>query len=132
MLKATIECINHNYSAYLDGIDGVVATGSSMGEIKQNMIAALDAYIETCKELGCDLPKGLEGDIDITFTMDVKSLLSLYNGIFSKSGLERLTGINQKQLWHYAKGKSVPRKAQILKIEKALHRLGEELLSVHL
>lgn len=25
---------------------------------------------------------------------------------FTKSGLERLTGINQKQLWHYANGKS--------------------------
>ena len=132
MLKATIESINHNYSAYIDGIDGVVATGSSIAEIKQNMIAALDAYIETCKDLGCDLPEELEGDIDITFTMDVRNLLSLYNGIFSKSGLERLTGINQKQLWHYANGKSVPRRAQILKIEKALHRLGEELLSVHL
>ncbi|MBR1539469.1 MAG: hypothetical protein IJ636_08195 [Bacteroidales bacterium] len=64
--------------------------------------------------------------------MDVKSLLTLYEKIFTKSGLERLTGINQKQLWHYAKGYSTPRKAQVMKIESALHRLGNELLSVHL
>ena len=64
--------------------------------------------------------------------MDVRSFLSVYSGIFTKSGLERLTGINQKQLWHYANGKSVPRRAQVLRIEEALHRLGEELLSIHL
>ena len=32
----------------------------------------------------------------------------IYCGIFTKSGLERLTGINQKQLWHYANGKTSP------------------------
>ena len=64
--------------------------------------------------------------------MDVKSLLTIYKGIFSKSGLERLTGINQKQLWHYANGTSQPRRTQVLKLENALHRLGAELLSLHL
>ena len=64
-------------------------------------------------------------------TMDVKSLLNLYRKIFTKAGLERLTGINQKQLWHYAHGTSVPRTAQVRKIEDALHRLGSELLAVH-
>ena len=64
--------------------------------------------------------------------MDVKSLLTIYSGIFTKSGLEGLTGINQKQLWHYANGVSTPRRAQAQKIESALHRLGNELISVRL
>jgi hypothetical protein len=64
--------------------------------------------------------------------MDVKSLLEYYEGIFTKAGLERLTGINQKQLWHYAKGISRPRRSQAEKIEKALHRLGAELSSISL
>jgi hypothetical protein len=64
--------------------------------------------------------------------MDVKSFLGLYAGIFTKSGLERLTGINQKQLWHYAQGMSTPRRAQVRRIEQALHRLGQELLSLEL
>lgn len=131
-LKATIESLEHNYSAYIPELDGVVATGSTISEVKANLIDALDDFVEFCTEKRCEIPWVLKGEYGITFTMDVKSLLSMYEGIFTKAGLERLTGINQKQLWHYANGKSVPRRAQILKIENALHRLGNELISLRL
>ena len=79
-----------------------------------------------------DIPEVLSSCFEIAFEFDVQSLLSIYEGIFSKSGLEKLTGINQKQLWHYAKGISKPRPEQLRKIESALHRLGSELLSLSL
>lgn len=131
-LKATIESMESNYSAFIENLDGVVATGATIEEVKSRLLDAIDDYVESCKELGCELPEELNGDYTIEFRMDVKSLLALYEGIFSKAGLERLTGINQKQLWHYANGKSAPRRAQVLKIENALHRLGNELISLHL
>lgn len=131
-LKAIIESTEHNYSAYIEGIDGVVATGNSISEIKDNLVDAIQVFIETCKQLGCDVPVELTGDYSIEFKMDVKSLLSIYNGIFTKAGLERITGINQKQLWHYANGISKPRKAQARRIEDSLHRLGNELIAVTL
>jgi len=46
--------------------------------------------------------------------------------------LEKITGIRQKQLWNYLHGKSKPRKAQVEKIEKALHLLGSELIAISL
>ena len=52
--------------------------------------------------------------------------------LYSDEDFERLTGINQKQLWHYANGVTKPRPAQVQKIEKALHKLGEELISLEL
>ena len=64
--------------------------------------------------------------------MDVKSVLDFYSHVFTKSGLERITGINQKQLWHYASGNRTPRPEQALKLENALHDLGEELLAINL
>ncbi len=131
-LKAIIETAENNYSAFIEGVDGIVATGSTIEEIKTNLIDALDVFVETSKEMGLEVPEELNGDYEIRFSMDVKSLLTYYAGIFTKAGLERLTGINQKQLWHYAKGKSVPRRAQVERIENALHRLGAELLSVSL
>lgn len=131
-LKAIIETAENNYSAFIEGVDGIVATGSTIEEIKTNLIDALDVFVETSREMGLEVPEELNGDYEIRFSMDVKSLLTYYAGIFTKAGLERLTGINQKQLWHYAKGKSVPRRAQVERIENALHRLGAELLSVSL
>ena len=131
-LNATIEFLENGYSPYIENLDGVVATGSTVDEIKRNLISALDDYVETCKELNLKPPAEQTGNYQIDFSMDVKSLLALYDGIFTKSGLERLTGINQKQLWHYANGLSKPRRAQVLKIENALHRLGNELIAIHL
>ncbi len=76
------------------------------------------------------MPELLKGDVEIVFSMDVLSFLEYYAGILSKSGLQRITGINQKQLGHYASGLSKPRPKQKARIEAGLHRLGEELLSI--
>lgn len=85
--------------------------------------------MQICKLL---LQKTLLHDNDLVFRFDTESLLNYYKGVFTKSALERLTGINQQQLHHYAKGLEKPRLAQSQKIQKALHQLGEELLSVEL
>jgi len=132
VIKVIIERAENNYSAYLDGIDGIVITGSSVDEIKAKMLEAIEALVEECNELGCEIPEELKGDYELIFKMDVESLLDFYSGIFSKAGLERITGINQKQLWHYASGGRKPRQEQVLKLESALHKLGEELLSINL
>ena len=131
-LHAVIETAETNYAAYVEEITGVAATGHTLAEVKAGLLDALDFLVESCIEDDDEIPAELQGDYVIDFRMDVRSFLSVYSGIFTKSGLERLTGINQKQLWHYANGKSVPRRAQVLRIEEALHRLGEELLSIHL
>jgi hypothetical protein len=46
--------------------------------------------------------------------------------------LERIAGINQKQIQHYSTGHRKPRLAQRRKIEAALHKLGQELIAVEL
>lgn len=131
-LTGIIECSENNYCAYVKELDGVAATGATITEIKERLTEAIEDLIETCEEGGYEIPEVLKDGYTIEFKMDVKSLLSVYYGIFTKSALERLTGINQKQLWHYANGLSKPRKAQKEKIESALHRLGSELLAIHL
>lgn len=131
-LTVIIERTENNYSAYIDGVDGIVVTGQSVKEIKRNIISAIDALKDECKEFGGEIPEGLEGDYSLTFKMDVKSVLDFYSHVFTKSGLERITGINQKQLWHYASGNRTPRPEQALKLENALHDLGEELLAINL
>ncbi|MBR6933157.1 MAG: type II toxin-antitoxin system HicB family antitoxin [Bacteroidales bacterium] len=127
-----MEQADNNYSAYIENLEGVYATGKTLTKVKENLLEAIDVFIETCESKGYELPAELQGSFEVDFRMDVRSLLNVYSGIFTKAGLERLTGINQKQLWHYANGKSLPRRAQVLKIENALHQLGNELISIHL
>lgn len=131
-ITVVIERAENNFSAYVREVDGISATGQSMDEIKTSVIEAIDEYITACNELGLEVPQELQDEYEITFDIDIQSLLMIYEGIFTKSGLEKLTGINQKQLWHYANGISKPRQAQRQKIESALHRLGSELISLSL
>ena len=67
----------------------------------------------------------------IEYHFDVISLLNYFKGILTNAAFERLTGINQLQMSHYANGLKKPRKAQRQKIEKALHQLGEDLRKLY-
>lgn len=131
-ITVIIERADNNFSAYLKEIDGITATGHSIDEIKSSIIEAIDEFAVSCRDLGCEVPEKIKDGYELVFEMDIQSLLQIYEGIFSKAGLEKLTGINQKQLWHYANGMSRPRPAQRQKIESALHRLGGELVSISL
>ena len=131
-LHAVIEWADTNYSAYVEELTGVGGTGDTLDEVKKSLEDGLVVLKEACIEYGDPVPEELQGEYKIVFRMDTKSFLQMYCKVFTKSALERMTGINQKQLWHYANGLSKPRPAQVKKIERALHQLGEELLSLEL
>jgi hypothetical protein len=40
--------------------------------------------------------------MDNDYNMDLTVFLSHHAGILSKSGLEKITGVNQKQFWNYS------------------------------
>ena len=132
ILHAVIEWAEHNYGAYVEEIDGVGGIGDTLEEVKKSLMDGLVYLKEACIDFGDPVPEELQGEYQIVFRMDTRSFLQMYCKIFTKSALERMTGINQKQLWHYANGLSKPRPATVQKIERALHQLGEELLSLEL
>ncbi len=70
--------------------------------------------------------------LTFSYKYETSSFFNYYCKIFSMPALERITGINQKQLHHYAMGIKKPREAQRKKLETALHNLGKELMSVTL
>ena len=129
-LNVTVAHTGNNYCAMVDGLDSIMVSGNSVDEIKRNLESAIEETISVCKENDLPVPELLSEPHVLELHMDVESFLGFYKNVFSKSGLERLTGINQKQLWHYASGGRKPRKEQVHKIESALHRLGEELLAI--
>jgi hypothetical protein len=106
--------------------------GNTAEEAKKDMIEQMQFFKKTAVKDGVSYPDFLDEEFDVVYKFDVESLLVYYSGILSLSGMERITGIHQKQLWSYLHGNSKPRRLQVQKIEKALHSLGNEFLSISL
>lgn len=119
-----------SFGAYAENCEGIYAAGDSVAEVKKDLFEAIKIYKEITPHEEWAQP--IKEDWPIQWHYDVQSLLLYYQGIFTKSALERLTGINQKQLWNYANGVSKPRKAARERIQNALHNLGQELLEFSL
>jgi hypothetical protein len=69
--------------------------------------------------------------VEFALHYDVASFLSYYSKVLTLSGLERITGVNQRQLGHYANGDKRPRPAMTKKIEAALHKFSQDIGQVH-
>lgn len=119
---------SNHFGAFAVNCDGIYGAGNTVEECKENVLQGLHLYITTSE----NLPELLKGEYEIEYHYDAQSILKYYANVFTKPALEKLTGINQKQLHHYATGLKKPRPEQRKKIETALHKLGAELLTVQL
>jgi len=119
-----------HFGGFAENCDGIYGVGDTVESCKSNVLEGLKLLLINSDQNS--LPEILKGEYEIEYHYDVQSILNYYANVFTKPALERLTGINQKQLHHYATGLKKPREIQRKKIETALHRLGDELLSIRL
>lgn len=121
----------HGYCAGIDILPGwaVAATGT-FDNLKKEIIDSIEFYIDCAKEDGDTYPEILDREYQFEYKFDVESLLFCYEKVLTRAALERITGINQKQLSHYACGRTKPRPEQTKKIVNALHNLGQDLLAI--
>lgn len=121
------------YSASCDIIPGwVVAHNGDFDSFEEYVKESIDFYVECAKEDGDTYPEILEyPNLSFKYKFDIQSLLNHYQNIFSFAALQYITGVNQRQLWHYAAGRSKPRQKQAEKIVSALNNLGKELVSLY-
>lgn len=121
----------NGYSCECSLLPGWVAAYSGdFNGFRKYVKESVDFYVEGAREDGEPYPSVFDGEYEIVYKFDVQSLLEYYRGIFSFSALQTITGINQKQLAHYASGISKPRQAQAEKIADGLHKLANELQTV--
>ncbi len=119
------------YGCNCDLLPGwVVAGDENFDEFKKYVQESIDFYLECAREDGTPYPSVFDEEYEIIYKFDVAALLEYYRGIFSFSALQTITGINQKQLCHYASGLSKPRPRQAEKIASGLHKLAQDLLTV--
>ncbi len=127
-IKIVIErASDGTYSAYSDNVEGVYGMGDTVEAVKQDILDGID----TVKTLD-NCPSILKKEYSISYKFDTASLLNYYKGILSNPAMERITGINQKQIHHYATGLRKPREKQREKIQKGLHSLAKDLLAIEL
>ena len=124
----TIGASSNHFGAYAENCPGVYGAGNTVEEAKQNVMEGLNLFIKYNKD---NLPKILQGEYTVEYHFDVASFLKHYSTVFTKSALQRMTGINQTQLTHYASGFRKPSKKTISKLDRAISGLSKELSQVH-
>ena len=133
MDKVVIETARteNGYSGACELLPGwIVATTGDLDNSKKEVVVSIRFYVDCSKKDGDEYPAVFDGEYELVYKFDVQSLLLYYQGIFSFSALQTITGINQKQLAHYAAGRSKPRPQQAEKIARGLHDLAKDLMSV--
>lgn len=116
--------------AYSVNGEGIYGAGNSIKDCQDDVLKSIEEIKQTLPP--DEWPDILKEEYDIEWHYDVQTLLLHYGALMSLSGLERITGINQKQLWAYMNGRSKPRRKQVDRIENSIRIFGGELSRVHL
>ena len=134
MEKITVEVsyTGNNYSAHIPILPGCVTTGNSLAEIRKHIEEIVPFHLEGLREDNDEYPSVFDEEYEFVYKLSAEALINEFSGIFTKAALSRVTGINERQLWHYAAGVRRPRLVQRRRIVDGLHKLGKELLSVDL
>ena len=127
-LTIIIERGKDQYAAWADTVPGIYAAGDTIDEVKNDVLNAIRIY----KKNNSNIAEELKGDVEIEWTFDIESFMEYISGTFTKAALSRMTGINEKQLGHYASGLKKPRPATVEKIENALRQFVNDMSQVHL
>jgi predicted RNase H-like HicB family nuclease len=120
------------YSAYLPALPGCISTGATVADIKDSIKESVEFHIEGLRDENLPVPDEFAQKFDLVYKMDMASLFEWFSGILTKSGVSRITGMNQSLISQYVSGIKTPSNRQTKKIERALHNLGQELLEIEL
>ncbi len=119
-----------SYSAFIASNNcefGCIGEGMTAKETEEDFLAGVEDMRRIYAKEGKAFP-----DVEFRFTYDLASFLSYYAYAFSLAGLQRITGINQRQLSHYVTGVRKPSKQTTQKIETALKHFASELSHISL
>lgn len=101
--------------------------GHDFSKFERFVYESVNFYVECAQKDNEEYPSVLDGEYRVVYDFDVCGLLNYYKGILPLSGLQIITGVNQKQLAHYAAGRSKPRKQIADRIASSLRTFGEKL-----
>ena len=132
-LKVDVSWTGKNFCcSWSDEVAGtVVVTAKTLEKLKENFAESLKWHVEGCVEDGDELPQYLvDGDYELDCNLDTAALLRDAETYTTMAAISRASGINQKQLSHYANGVKQPRPMQRARIIAGLHVIGSRIMAL--
>lgn len=113
------------------GFGSIVVTHKTLEGLKKEFQLSLQSQIDDMLADGEDIPQWLaSGDFEVEYDMHISAILRNAEQYTTMAAISRASGINQKQLTHYASSLKEPRPAQRARIIAGLHHIGETFLSI--
>lgn len=109
---------------------GVTACGHNLEELKENLKIAFEDYLEVAKEENEEWMDSVKELKTFEYNLDIQSFFKLLP--VKISAIAEKAGINPSLMRQYATGKANASEQRAKQIEKAIHELGKDLLSVSL
>ena len=125
-----ISASKDSFGAFSENCEGIFAAGDTIEDTKADTYEAINLIKKNLSE--DRWPKQIKGDFEIEWKFDVPSFLEYYSSFISLAGMEKMTGINQKQLSNYLHHRAKPRQKQADRIISGIHKFARELLSITL
>lgn len=132
-IEVLISWSGNNYCATNDKqVDGcILVTNKTLEGVKADFRESLQFHIEGMLHDGDFVPEWLQkGEYELEFNLETSALLRNCERYTSIAAIARASGINERQLSHYANGLKRPRPEQRQRIVEGLHKIGQEFLSV--
>lgn len=104
---------------------GIIGTGPTVKKAKEDFMAGYTDMKQFIAETGESFVEA-----EFIFKYDIPSFLQEYAASFSLAGLERITGVNQKQLGHYISGYRHPSPKTARKIEAGIRAFCAQLSAI--
>lgn len=110
----------------------VVADGDNLDDLKDELKKAVELYLEVAEDYDTDTFQKLQNGFEFEYDIDISELFSIF-GVLNKSKFAERIGINPSLFRNYTTKKDTYISEKRAKeIERGLHQLGEELLTLKL
>lgn len=126
--KILIDWVPDNFAAApVNDEIACIATGESLEEVKKNIIDALEFHMEGLVENGEAIPEEFRSGMPPEFILTTRAQLKYCDQYITRKALAKETGINERQLSHYANGLRHPRPAMRLRISEGIRAIRDRL-----
>lgn len=134
VIKILVEWTGDNFCCGLsdDVLGTLVAVHRTLQGLKDIFSESLRLHIQGCLMDGDTLPAYLvNGDYTLLYELDTAALLRDAENYTTLTAISKASGINVKQLSHYANGLKKARKPQRERIIRGLHEIGRHILAIN-